>query len=96
MEKTLDFIKPELLILVPVLYFVGLAMKKSNMLDRRIPAFLGAISILLSTLWVFSTTNINSWQEVGNAMFTSITQGVLAAGTSVYINQLYIQSKKSD
>ena len=93
-EEVFNFIKPELLILIPVLYFIGLGIKKSNIPDKHIPWLLGIISIFLSTLWVFSTSEINNWQDVTNAVFVSITQGILTAGTTVYANQLYIQFKK--
>jgi hypothetical protein len=94
MEEIFNFIKPELLVLVPVLYFIGLGIKKSSIPNKNIPLFLGIISIFLSTLWVFSTSEINNWQDIANAAFVSITQGILAAGTAVYANQLYIQLKK--
>ena len=94
MEEIFDFIKPELLVLVPVLYFIGLGIKKSSIPNKNIPLLLGIISIFLSTLWVFSTSEINNWQDIANAAFVSITQGILAAGTAVYANQLYIQLKK--
>ena len=94
MEEMFNFIKPELLVLVPVLYFIGLGIKKSSIPNKNIPLFLGVISIFLSTLWVFSTSEINNWQDIANAAFVSITQGILAAGTAVYANQLYIQLKK--
>lgn len=93
-EDVFNFIKPELLVLVPVLYFVGLAIKKSNIPNKNIPLFLGLISIILSTLWVFATSDIETWQDVAKAAFVSITQGILAAGASVYANQLYIQFKR--
>lgn len=94
MEDVFNFIKPELLILIPVLYFIGLGIKKSNIPDKHIPLLLGIISIFLSTLWVFSTSEIKDWQDVANAVFVSITQGILTAGTTVYANQLYIQFKR--
>ena len=93
-EDVFNFIKPELLILIPVLYFIGFGIKKSNIPDKHIPLLLGIISIFLSTLWVFSTSEINDWQDVTNAVFVSITQGILTAGTTVYANQLYIQFKR--
>ena len=93
-EDVFNFIKPELLILIPVLYFIGLGIKKSSIPNKNIPLLLGIISIFLSTLWVFSTSEINNWQDVTNAVFVSITQGILTAGTTVYANQLYIQFKK--
>ena len=92
----IEFIKPELLILIPVLYVVGIGIKKSNISDRLIPRILGGISIVLSTAWVIATSDISTLKDVAYAMFVSVTQGILSAGASVYFNQMYIQSKKKD
>ena len=92
----MNFIKPELLILVPVLYTVGLGIKKSKTPDRLIPIILGSFSVFLSLLWVFSTSDIKNWQDAVYAVFVSVTQGILSAGGSVYVSQLYIQSKKDE
>lgn len=91
-----EFIKPELLILIPVLYLIGIALKKSKISDAHIPLLLGTIAIILSASWVIATSDISNVREAAYAMFVSITQGVLAAGASVYFNQLYAQSKKKD
>ena len=40
-----EFIKPELLILIPVLYIVGIGLKKSKLSDTLIPLVLGGIAI---------------------------------------------------
>jgi hypothetical protein len=92
----MNFIKPELLILVPVLYVIGMGIKKSKISDNYIPLILGVVSVFLSTLWVIATSDIKSWQDAMQAIFISVTQGVLTAGASVYVNQLYIQSKKDE
>lgn len=91
-----DYIKTELLILIPVLYFIGMGLKKSKLPDKLIPFMLGMISVFLAALWVFSTTDIEGGKELALAFFTSITQGVLTAGTSVYANQLFVQAKKEE
>ena len=88
-----EFIKAELLILIPVLYIIGIGLKKSKAPDKYIPIILGLISIVLSLIWVFATENVTTAQEIAYAIFTAITQGVLAAGASVYANQIYIQTK---
>ena len=90
----MTFIKPELLILVPVLYIMGMGIKKSKVADNRIPLILGITSVLLSTLWVVATSEIKNIQDVLYAVFISTTQGILAAGASVYAHQLYAQAKK--
>ena len=91
-----DFIKPELLILIPVLYLIGVAVKKSSIKSNLIPLILGGIGVLLSALWVFATSDYSGGKEIALAAFTAITQGVLVAGASVYANQLYKQSVKTN
>ena len=81
-----EYVKPELLILVPVLYLIGIALKKFNKLDKYIPIILGACGILISMLYV------NNFSMQG--LFSSITQGILCAGASVYSNQIWKQIKK--
>ena len=91
-----EFIKPELLILIPVLYVVGIGLNKSRLSDTLIPLILGGIAIVLSAAWVIATSDISTLKDVAYALFISVTQGILSAGASVYVNQLYVQSKKKD
>ena len=91
-----EFIKPELLTLIPVLYVVGIGLKKSKLSDTLIPLILGGIAIVLSAAWVIATSDISTLKDVAYALFISVTQGILSAGASVYVNQLYVQSKKKD
>ncbi len=92
-----EFVKPELLVLVAVLYFVGMGLKKArNVPDRYIPYLLGAIGIVLSVVYVCATSVLDGWQAVLMAVFTAVTQGILCAGCSVYVNQLLKQSGDSD
>ncbi len=91
-----NYIKSEMFILVPVLYLVGIALKKSKIQDKWIPAILGGIAIILSAIWVISSSHIYGTHEWLSAIFTAITQGILLAGASVYVNQLYIQGKKNE
>ena len=91
----LGYIRPELLVRVPVLYFIGLAAKKSEAVaDKRIPLILGAAGIGLSCLYVLATSALGSYQEALLAAFAAITQGILAAGCSVYANEVIKQAKK--
>ena len=91
-----DYIKTELLILIPVLYFIGIGLKKSKLPDKWIPIVLGVAAVGLSAVWVIATADINGLQEAAYAIFTAVTQGILVAGASVYANQLYIQVKKEE
>lgn len=92
MEEIKNFISPELMILVPVLYFIGMGVKKSTLVpDKFIPIVLGACGVILSCLYVLGTSGFSI---VG--LFTAITQGILVAGGSVYVNQLIKQTAGKD
>lgn len=91
-----DYIKTEFLVLIPVLYLIGIGLKKSKMPDKWIPITLGVLAVILSTAWVVATGDITGLQEGASALFTAVTQGVLAAGASVYVNQLYVQANKEE
>lgn len=91
-----EYIKSELLILIPVLYFAGIGLKKSKLADKWIPLALGVIAITLSAIWVIATCDISDVREGASALFTAVTQGVLTAGASVYANQLYVQAAKEE
>ena len=95
-EMIKEFIKPELVILIPVLYLVGEAIKKSNVADKHIPWLLGSAAITLSLLFVGATSTISGYQEAFIALFTGLTQGILCAGASVYVNQVAKQYKKDE
>lgn len=93
-EYIKEFIKPELLIVIPVCYFVGSALVKSEKVKNEyIPFILGATGIALSVLYVFATCNIIDAKSVLMALFIALTQGVLTSGVSVYIDQLVKQKE---
>ncbi len=90
----LEYIKPELLILIPVLYIIGMGIKKANFIANTwIPLILGGCGIVLSIIYVLSTSPLNSVQTVFMAIFTALTQGILVSGASVYANQIFKQFK---
>lgn len=93
-ELIYKFIKPDLLILVPVLFCIGNGLKKSNVKDNKIPIIVGVLGILFSFIWIFSTTNVLGIKEVSMAIFAGFSQGILIAGGSVFFKQLDIQAKK--
>lgn len=92
-----EYIKPELLVVAVVLYFVGIGLKKSELIkDKYIPIILGVIGIIVSAIYIIATTSIVGYQEVLIVIFTAIVQGILVAGASVYINQLVKQVRKEE
>ena len=92
----MEYIKPELLVLIPVLYLIGVAVKKSKVADKFIPWILGGVSVALSALYILATSFPASAADAALAVFTAITQGVLIAGASVYVNQLVKQTGKDE
>lgn len=90
MEKLQNYIKPELLVLIPVLYILGLMLKKTEKInDKYIPVMLGVIGIVLSALYVVAVSGICLM-----SVFTAVTQGILVAGATVYVDQLVKQNKE--
>lgn len=91
----MNYVKPELLVVAIVLYFVGMGIKKAKSIkDNYIPYILGGISIILCGIWVSANSPLSTVQEILMAVFTSIVQGVLVAGLSTYVNQLIKQTKE--
>ena len=94
----LTYTKPELLILIPVLSIVGRGIKKSKVKNNRIPLILGVIAIFLSTLWVFSTSDIRNWQDAVNAVYIgkngwfefALEQCFLALSLLVFLAKWYL------
>lgn len=88
-----EYLKPELLILVPVLYLMGMGLKKAAWFkDSLIPVLLGACGVVLAAVWVFATADVSGGKAIATAAFTAVTQGVLCAGASVYVNQIVKQA----
>lgn len=86
------YIKPELLILIPVLFVIGEMIKGSKTVQNRfIPVILGGTGVGLSILYVIATEGVTPL-----GFFTAITQGILVAGASVYANELKKNSEKKD
>ena len=91
----MNYVKPELIVVALVLYIIGIAIKKAEYInDKYIPLILGVIGIVLSAIWVFANSPLNTTQDVLMAVFTSIIQGILVADLSTYVNQLIKQSNK--
>ncbi len=92
-----NFINPELMILVPVLNIIGLGLKKYWRLNNAyIPVILGIFSIFLCSAYFISKTNIDSINAFMHVLFNSVVQGILAAGASVYFNQIKKQIQNSE
>ena len=97
MEQITNYVKPELVVVAIALYFVGMALKQAQTVkDKYIPLILGGISIAICAMYVFATSSCSSPQDIVMAIFTAITQGILIAGLSTYVNQIIKQTNKDE
>ena len=97
MDQIMNYVKPELIVVAIVLYFFGMALKQAQSVkDKYIPLILGSVSIVLCAIWVLATSEIRNGQQVAMAIFTAITQGILVAGLSTYVNQIKKQVHKDE
>ena len=56
MEQIMTYVKPELIVVTIVLYFIGMWLKQSQTVnDKYIPLLLGGIGIVISAVYVFAT-----------------------------------------
>ena len=97
MEQILNYVKPELVVVAVVLYFVGMGLKQSQAVpDKYIPIILGVIGIVICGIYVVATCSLSGVQNVAMAIFTAIVQGILVAGLSTYVNQIIKQVGKEE
>jgi hypothetical protein len=89
--NVLEYIRPELLLTVPVLWVLGKILKEASFLrDKWIPLVLGGAGILLAVCWIGG-----GGEPFGvTGLFTAVTQGILCAGAAVYGHQLIKQAGK--
>ena len=92
-----NYVKPELLVVAIVLYFIGMGIKNTEKIsDKYIPIILGVLGVIISAIYIVATSIFNGYQSVLMAIFTAIVQGIMVAGLSVYANQIIKQSQKEE
>ena len=97
MEPLTNYVKPELIVVAIALYFIGMALKQAQAVkDKYIPLILGGVSIVICAIYVFAICTCNSGQDIAMAIFTAVTQGILIAGLSTYVNQIVKQTNKDE
>ena len=97
MEQIMNYVKPELIVVTVVLYFIGMALKSAEAVpDKYIPLILGGIGIVLCAIWELATCPLDTGQPIAMAIFTAIIQGILVAGLSTYVNQIIKQVQKTE
>lgn len=64
MEQLVNYVKPELLIVAVVLYFMGIFLKEAQPVkDKYIPLILGGISVVVCAVYVFASSEFKSVQD---------------------------------
>lgn len=97
MEQILNYVKPELLIVAIVLYFIGMWLKQAAFIkDKYIPLVIGIVGIFVCAIWVSATSTFSTGQDIAMVVFAAITQGILVAGLSTYVNQIFKQLNKDE
>ena len=97
MEEFVNYIKPELMIVAIVLYFLGMWFKQAAFLkDKYIPLVLGVLGIFICGLCVASVHQFEDAQAAFSGIFAAVTQGILVAGLSTYVNQIIKQLNKNE
>ena len=87
-----DYIRAELLILIPTLVVIGKIFSDADMVKNKyIPMLLGISGVVLSALYTISLYGLSL-----DGIFSGIVQGILCAGTAVYGNQIYKQLGKEE
>ena len=83
-----EYIKPELLSLLPLLYIIGETLKKSSVSDWKIPFILGLTGIALACGVPESAGGL------AKLFACAFAQGLLCAGATVYAHNLVKQYGK--
>ena len=98
MEQIMNYVKPELIVVAVVPYFIGMGLKKTQAVkDKYIPIILGCVGIALCAIWVLGNSSLGTGTgHLQWAVFTAIVQGILVAGLSTYINQIIKQTNKTE
>ena len=97
MDQIMNYIKPELVVVAIVLYFIGMWLKQAVFIkDKYIPLVLGIVGIFVCGIWVMATASFETAQDIALAVFTAIVQGILVAGLSTYVNQIFKQLNKDE
>lgn len=88
-DEIIKSIKPELLILIPAAWGLGLAAKESIVNNRLIPLILAVFCVVMACLWVIGTGGVN----FALGVFSGVTQGLVCFAIEWAIYAKAIKSK---
>ena len=91
-----EYISPELISLLPILYVIGTLLKRSSIKDWMIPFLLGFIGVILACAWTMASCVMHDAADIFAAIASGTVQGVLCAASTVYAHNLVKQYGKRD
>lgn len=83
-----SYIKSELIIVIPVLFILTQVLKKSKLKKSHIPLIITGVSILITGLYIFSSSDFLSAKGFLSCLFSVLTQGILLSGASALMNEV--------
>lgn len=92
MDGVYKYIQTDLIVLIPALWGVGMAIKKSDIQNKYIPIILFSISVIVSALKVYSVCDIYSLKQVCDSAFARITQGSIVFFCAWYGYESHLKS----
>jgi len=91
----MDYLKPQLLILIPMLVGFGQFAKRRGMKAKAVPFFLLGIGILIATSYGLIVSTYAGWRMFLDAIvITGICQGGVAAFTAMGLYDTAKSTKK--
>ena len=97
MEQITNYVKPELIVVAIALYFVGMALKQAQAVkDKYIRLSLAESALQSVQSMCLPPAPAVPDKDIAMAIFTAITQGILIAGLSTYVNQIIKQTNKDE
>ena len=79
-----QYVRSELLVVVPVLYVLAKIFAASKVPNREIPLILLIISVTLARIYTFAVMPVNSLKTFLMAAFSTLIQGILLSGSAVF------------
>ncbi|RKJ81784.1 hypothetical protein D7X33_03410 [Butyricicoccus sp. 1XD8-22] len=93
MDELFSFVKADYTIIIAVLYFIGIALRKLKVFPNNyIPLSITLVGIGLAAL--SSLSRLPDYSNLASLAFDSIAQGILCAGMSVYVNEFIKHTRK--
>lgn len=79
-----EYVRSELLVIVPVLYIIARNLNASKINKQLIPMVLMAIAVIMAGIYTFATVDTSTIHMFLMAVFSTLVQGILLSGTAVF------------